>query len=154
LKINLKWDKPMRLRDGSKRNLIYDCDDLERVSSKPGIYIFARRFGQSVAPLYIGQALKLRNRIEQQFNNVRLMMGLKQAQAGPRILLVARLTLHPGQQKKKVLDIVESALIKHALAEGHDLLNQQGTRTRVHAIRSKGNNSSRQIAPLTMYVER
>lgn len=154
MRIDLTWDRPIRLRDGSRVNLIYTCGDLERVASKPGIYIFARRFGQSLAPLYIGQALKLRNRIEQQFNNVRLMMGLKQAQAGRRILLVARLTLHPGQQKKKVLDIEESALIKHALAEGHDLLNQQGTRTRVHAIRSKGNNSSRQIAPLTMYVER
>ena len=81
-------------------------------------------------------------------------MGLKQAQAGRRILLIARLILHPGQQKKKVLDIVEFALIKHALAEGHDLLNQQGTRTKVHDIRSKGNASSRQIAPLTMFVER
>ena len=54
----------------------------------------------------------------------------------------------------KVLDIVESALIKNALAQGHDLLNQQGTKTRVHVIKSRGNSSSRQVCPLTMLAER
>jgi hypothetical protein len=154
VKIDLKWDKPIRLRDGSRANLIYFCVGLERVANKAGVYIFARRFGKSVAPLYVGQALRLRNRIEQQFNNAHLMMGLKQARAGRRILLIARLIAHPGQQKKKVLGIVESALIKRALADGHDLLNQQGTKTKVHAIKSKGNSSSRQVVPLTMFIER
>jgi hypothetical protein len=54
----------------------------------------------------------------------------------------------------KVLDIVESALIKNALAQGHDLLNQYGKKEKVHVIRSRGNSSSRQIAPLTMFAER
>jgi hypothetical protein len=92
--------------------------------------------------------------LEGQFNNLRLMMAIKKAHAGRRILLVARLKLKRGQRMSKVLDVVESALIKHSLAQGHDLLNQQGTKTRVHAIRSKGNNSSRQIAPLTMLAEK
>jgi hypothetical protein len=72
------------------------------------------------------------------------MMGLKQARAGRRILLTARLLLHPGQQKNKVLNVAESALIKRTLSAGHDLLNQQGTKTKVHVIRSKGNTWSRQ----------
>jgi len=154
LKIDLKWERPFRLKDGSRFNLIYSCSGLDHVVSKPGLYIFARRYGKSVAPLYIGQALKLRGRIEQQFNNVKLMTTLKKARSGRRILLVARLRLHPGQQKKKVLEIVESALIKHALAQGHDLINQHGTKTKVHAIRSEGNSSSKQVAPRTMLVER
>jgi len=82
------------------------------------------------------------------------MVGLQHAPNGRRILLVGRVSLHRGQQKAKVLDIVESALIKHALAQGHDLLNQQGTKTKVHAIKSKGNHTSRQVAPLKMLVER
>lgn len=135
-------------------NQIYCCAGLERLSGEPGVYVFARKHGRSIAPLYIGQARKLRSRIEGQLNNLRLMVGVKNAQAGRRILLVGRLTLHRGQRKKKVMDIVESALIKRALAEGHDLLNQQGTKTKVHIIRSKGNSSSRQIAPLTILVER
>ena len=155
MRIDLAWDKPARLKDGTKLNQVYYCPSLERISNKSGVYVFARTFGQLVVPLYVGQATKLRKRIEQQFkSNVRLMMGLRQADIGRRILLVGRLRLHPGQQKKRVLDIVEASLIKHALAQGYDLLNQQGTKTKVHAIKSKGNHSSKQIAPLTMLVER
>jgi hypothetical protein len=154
MKIALKWEKPLPLRDGSAQNQIYMCRGLDNLPMKPGVYVFAREFAKNVAPLYIGQAAKLRGRIEGQFNNLRLMMGIKNAQAGNRILLVARVNLKPGQQTGKVLDIVESALIKNALAQGHDLLNQQGTKTRVHIIRSQGNSSSRQIAPLTMFAEK
>jgi hypothetical protein len=154
MRITLKWDTPLRLRDGARLNQIYYCRECGHLSRKPGVYIFARKFGKTVVPLYIGQASKLRGRVEGQFNNVRLMMGIKQAPAGRRILLVARLYLKRGQQMSKVLDIVESALIKNALAQGHDLLNQQGTKTKVHVIRSKGNSSSRQVAPLTMFAER
>lgn len=154
LRIALKWEKPLLLRDGSKLNQIYICRGLEGLPWKPGVYVFARKFSKNVIPLYIGQASKLRGRIEGQFNNLRLMMGIKNAQAGRRILLVARLSLRRGQQRSKVLDIVESALIKNSLAQGHDLLNQQGTKTKVHVIRSQGNSSSRQVAPLTMFAER
>jgi hypothetical protein len=154
MRIDIKWDKPIRLKDGARFNQVYYCPGLERIPTKAGVYIFARSFGNLVVPLYIGQAKGLRGRIIQQLNNVRLMVSLQQADIGHRILLVARLRLHPGQQKKKVLDIVESSLIKHALAQGHDLLNKQGVKTRVHTIKSKGNHSSKQIAPLTMLVER
>ena len=155
MRIDLTWDKPIRLKDGMKFNQIYYCPSLDRISNKADVYVFARSFGTVVAPLYVGQATKLRNRIDQQFrNNVRLMVGVKQADIGRRILLVGRLKLHRGQRKKKVLDIVESSVIKHALTQGHVLLNKQGVRTSVHTIKSKGNRSSKQVAPLTMLVER
>jgi hypothetical protein len=155
VKISLKWEKPIRLkRMGRHSNQIYDCQHREHFPSKSGVYIFARRFGKNVAPLYIGQASKLRGRIEGQFNNLKLMMAIRNAPTGHRILLIARLYLQPGQRMSKVLDIVESALIKNALAQGHDLINQHGTKTKVHVIRSKGNASSRQVAPLTMFAER
>lgn len=154
MKIALRWEKPMRLKDASNQNRIYYCPGSNRLPRKPGVYVFARRHGKNVAPLYIGQASRLRSRIEDQFNNLRLMMGIKNAQAGRRILLVARLYLKPGQQMSKVLDIVESALIKNALAQGHDLVNQHGTKTKVHVISSRGNGSSRQVAPLRMFAER
>jgi hypothetical protein len=154
MKIALKWEKPIRLRDGSTQNRIYFCRGTDKFPRKPGVYVFARKFGKNIFPLYVGQASRLKGRIEGQFNNLRLMVGIKNAPAGNRILLIARLYLKRGQQMNKVLDIVESALIKNALAQGHDLLNQQGTKTRVHVIRSVGNSSSRQIAPLTMFAER
>jgi hypothetical protein len=155
VKIALTWDKPLRLRDGTKFSQVYYCPKLDRISNKAGVYVFARSFGAAVAPLYVGQASRLRRRIEQQFkSNVRLMISLKRADIGHRILLVGRVKLDRGQSKKKVLDIVESALIKHALTQGHILLNKQGVKTRVHIIKSKGNRSSKQIAPLAMLVER
>jgi hypothetical protein len=155
VRIDLAWDKPQRLKDGEKFNQVYYCATLDRISNKAVVYVFARSFGKLVAPLYVGQAKKLRQRVEQQFKtNVRLMMGIKQADIDHRILLVGKLRLHPGQQKKKVLNLVETALIKHALAQGYDLLNQQGVKTKAHTIKSKGNHSSKQVAPLTMLVER
>lgn len=156
MKIALKWEKPIRLRDGSRLGQIYSCRerDYRRFPRKAGVYVFARKYGKTVTPLYIGQASRLRGRIDDQFNNLRLMMGIKNSHTGRRILLVARVHLKPGQQMSKVLDIVESALIKNALAQGHDLLNQQGTKTKVHVIRSRGNNLSRKVAPLTMLAER
>jgi hypothetical protein len=61
LKIDLKWDKPIRLKDGSKENLNYSVKDgLESISTKPGVYVFARTYNVQIAPLYIGQASKLR----------------------------------------------------------------------------------------------
>lgn len=154
MKIDLKWEKPIRLREGATKTQIYSIANISGLPRKPGIYVFARKFGKNVYPLYIGQATKLRGRIDGQLNNLKLMLGVKNAQAGKRTLLVARVRLKPGQQAEKVLNIVESALIKRALVQGHDLLNQQGTKTRVHTIRSKGNGYSRQLAPLTMLVER
>jgi hypothetical protein len=127
-------------------------DSLNAIPKKPGVYVFARRHGDSVAPLYIGQALRLRSRIEGQFNSVKLMNGVKSAPSGKRILIVGALKLRRGQRKAKVLDAVESALIKRALAEGYRLLNQQGTKTKTHEIRSRGNSISRKLVPLTMYV--
>jgi hypothetical protein len=157
LKIELKWDKPIRLKDGSKLFQFYAIPSprLERIPNRPGVYVFARSFGQSIAPLYIGQTSKLRSRINDHLKSSgRLMMKIKRAQAGRRILLVASLKLHPGQREEKVLEIVEKALIKHALAGGFELLNKQGVKTRVHVIKSKGNTSSKQVAPLRMLAEK
>lgn len=63
MKIDLKWDNPIRLKDGSRHNQIYAVRGLDRISKKAGVYIFARTFGKFTEPLYVGQALKLRNRM-------------------------------------------------------------------------------------------
>jgi hypothetical protein len=136
--ISVRWSKPMQLKDGRKQNLIYSLDELNMISEKAGIYVFARRFGNTMIPLYIGQALNLRRRIEQQLNNVQLMMGVKNALSGKRLLLLTKLELLPGQNKSKVLNIVEHALIKSALGLGYEIININGTQTRVHRIKSNG----------------
>ncbi len=137
--ILLEWLKPVQLIDGSKENLVYSVPRLDKIPEAPGVYVFARRFGDTACPLYIGQALKLRGRIKNQLQgNVRLMQGINKAKSGDRLLLLAKIVKKQGQQVERVLDTVERALIEHALSQGHDLLNKQGTNTLVDSIRSKG----------------
>ena len=155
--IQVSWHKPIRLRLGKHKNSIYSCDtiDYEKLPRTPGVYIFARRFGKKVIPLYIGQASRLKNRLDQQFNNARLMKGIENAAIGHRILIIGEVILKGGQKVPQVLDVVESALIEHALANGHELLNKLGIKTPVHVIRSNsGNVASRQVAPLVMHVRK
>jgi hypothetical protein len=154
MKIDVKWERPLRLRIDAQQNVIYKIAGLERLPKKACVYVFVRMHGQTVEPLYIGQATRLRSRIKEQLNNVALMQQIKKASAGHRFLLVGRLKLHPGQQESKVLEIVEKALIKRALAEGYDIFNKQGTKTPVHEIRSRGNKAFRKLMPTKMLAER
>jgi hypothetical protein len=155
MRIDVAWSRPLPLRDGSAELLTYTCDELDPSFDEPGVYVFARRHGQRVSPLYIGQASRLKQRVEQQFaNNARLMNGLKQAEAGQRILLLGRVQFKRGQQLKQVLNVLESALIEHSLAQGHELLNKRGAKTPVHTISFQGNRASRCIAPLHMNVRK
>lgn len=143
------------MRDGAEFNQPYYCPRIDRISNKPGVYIFVRTYGDAVIPLYVGQSSTVRDRIEHHFkHNVRLMIKLQKADNGHRFIFIGRLKLGRGQQEKKVLDIVESSLIKHALTQGHILFNKQGVKPHVHTIKSRGNLRSKQIAPRTMLVER
>lgn len=136
MNISLEWQRPVSLHDGTNDNFIYKYEPVE-ILEEPGIYIFARKFGNSIFPLYIGKALNLKKRIEQQLNNTTLMMGVKNSPSGNRLLLLA--VLKAGRAKiDKKLNIVESAYIENALSEGHDLLNKKGTKIRVHNIDSVG----------------
>lgn len=150
--IEIRWSKPIKLVNGAQENLIYIVAYIESLPVTPGVYVFARKYGSTYESLYIGRAGNLRQRIKQQFNNARLMNGIKSTLIGDRVLFYGELVLKPGQKASRVLDIVEPALINNALLEGHSLLNKLGTKTLLHTIRSKGNAASRKISPLTLYA--
>src|SRR2546425_12816561 len=146
--IRLQWLEPLDLVEGN--GLIYDVEeqDWDYIPDSPGVYIFARAHGDAVAPLYIGRAANLSERIWQQLNNnVRLMRGLEDAQSGYRVLLVGELLTRPGQRTASVLRLAEAALIRAAWVEGLELLNIQGTRTPVHTLTSSGNRDARSWLP-------
>jgi len=46
MKISLAWERPLRLLDGSRENLIYMVN-FEKLPRAAGIYVFGRRFGKS-----------------------------------------------------------------------------------------------------------
>lgn len=147
MEIDIRWTHPIPLIDGSRELLTYTCGSPDDLPEGPGVYVLGRQHGDTFSPLYIGQGTDLRQRIIQQFNNAKLMNGLKQAEAGRRTLLIGEVDLRGGQRVQRVLDVVESALIEYALANGHELLNKQGTRTPVHVINFAGNRTSEKVAP-------
>jgi hypothetical protein len=55
-----------------------------------------------------------------------------------------------GQQEAKCLPLLEKALIRYFLSEGHDLVNKQGTRLRRHEITSK---KPQWIVPKLMFLD-
>jgi hypothetical protein len=79
------------------------------------------------------------------------MLHLQNAKNGKRVVLVGKFISKPGQQVGKCLPLLEKALIRYFLSEGHDLVNKQGTRLRRHEIASK---RPRWMVPKLMFVDR
>jgi hypothetical protein len=137
--LDVFWHPPVDLHDGSKESLILTCD-LEQIPEEPGVYAFCRMFGEKIDPLYIGQAKNLRGRIRGHFkHNVQLMHKIVEAKIGPKVVLPGEWKPKRGQSLEGALDVIEAALIKYALAEGHELFNVQGAKRPVHTINSSGN---------------
>ncbi len=152
MKLHIDWNRPIRLGDGRKQNLIYTLD-LPRLPKVSGIYILGRRWGTGFEALYVGKANNIRGRVKNQLNNLRLMQHLQNAKTGRRILLSGRIVTKPGQRLEKSLVLIERALIRYFLSEGHDLVNKQGTRLRRHEVLSSGRHPKRFI-PGVMYLEK
>lgn len=137
--LDVFWNKPVDLREDHDDGLILMCD-LEDLPEEPGVYAFCRTFGDKIEPLYIGRAVNLRSRIKGHFkSSVKLMNKINDGKNGQKVVVTGELRTKSGQSVDKALVIVETALIKHAMAEGHDLLNVAGTRTAVHTVHSSGN---------------
>lgn len=146
MELSIKWYRPISLVDGDKQNLIYVADGLESWQGVPGVYMFARVFNEEVIPLYIGKAESIGKRAWQHFkSNTTLMTSIKKAANGTRVFIPAKFTPKPGQSTKKCIGIIERALIDHALAEGYELLNVQGTKTKTHSIHVSGFLGARHI---------
>jgi len=153
LNIDATWSKPMPLIDDSKNNMIYAVRNITVVPERPGAYLFARRHGSIIAPLYVGETANLRSRLLQHLNDVRIMKGLEAAPSGERLFLFCEPRFKKGQRQNKVLELLQKTLISHAMSEGWELLNIQLTRIKFHTISFKGNRVSERLAPRRMYVQ-
>ena len=81
------------------------------------------------------------------------MRHLEDAKTGRRMVIAGYPQVRPGQRIQKVLGVLERAFIRHFLAEGHDLVNQQGVRIRRHEIESTGR-VPKAFMPSLMYLEK
>jgi len=152
MRLHIEWMRAVVLKDGTRQNLIYAVD-LNRLPDVAGIYVLGRRWGRQFEALYVGKASRVRGRLKSQLNNLRLMQHLRNAKTGKRIALCGRVVTRPGQRLEKCMALIERALIRYFLSEGHDLVNKQGTRLRRHEIASSGKHP-KCLIPGLMYVER
>jgi hypothetical protein len=129
--------------------LIYDFVH-SSAPTDPGIYIFGRLHSKKFEALYVGKAKNLQSRTKGQLKNLKLMLHLKGAKTGTRVVLLGRFRAATGQQSDRCLPILEKALIRHFLSEGHDLVNIQGTQVKRHEISTVG---SKHI-PKLIFVDR
>jgi hypothetical protein len=137
MNMEIIWSRAIPLSDASKRGLIYGVD-LDKTFDGAGVYIFGRQWGTQFEALYIGRSARVRSRIKNHLNNLHLMSYLRKAKIGRRILLVGKFAPRPGQQVPTCLPLIERALIRHFLSEGHDIANQHGTSIKRHSIDSSG----------------
>jgi hypothetical protein len=130
-----------------------------------GIYVFARKFGDSYSPIYIGKAKNVRARLKNQFKSLPLMVKVKNwnptnpenpalAMNGTRVLFIGTL-VKPATAAKldDALKISERSLIEHALSEGHHIVNIQMTRTKYDEVISTGVNGAKAFAPRSMLMK-
>jgi len=152
MRLKLEWTRAIPLKNAERQNLIYSADQ-DKVPASPGVYIFGRRFGGGFEALYVGQARDIRRRLKGQFKNLPLMMHVKNAKIGKRIVLVGVFKPKPGQKAAKSLPLIERSFIRYFLSEGHDLVNKMATRLRRHEIASIGKHPKRFI-PKLMFLDK
>lgn len=150
--LKIHWHKPQHLIDGSKDQLIYNIREWDVIPDAPGIYIFARLYGDAIEPIYVGKAERLNVRIWGQLNYVRLMRGIEHSKNGNKILLLGEFIPKSGQNVKKALRIIENSVIKYFLAEGYELWNSQGTKTPVDTLLLEGNRRATRLFPSNMTI--
>lgn len=154
MQIDVFWLQPLDLWEASADNLIYDCD-WAKLPNSPGVYVFARCFGESISPLYVGKARNLRRRVLQQLKtNTPLMKFIENSKNGSRVVLPAKVCTCTGRFSDHAITLTERSLIEHYLSENHELHNTQGTRIVADEITFGGNTSGRQTCPGRLVIPR
>lgn len=164
MRIELEWVGPIRLKE--QKTAGYSFETIEdQLETRPAIYVFARQFGKSYSPIYIGQAANAWSRLRTQFNNLKLMERVKHWNPkdptdpalkinGARVLFIGYLTQpKTATRTGAALKIAERALIEHALTEGHAIVNIQMTKSKYDEITSYGVKASASFSPRAMLVK-
>ena len=136
--VGIVWQDHIEL--GSKSSFIKKLGefDLGRIPTSPGIYIFARKFGNNLAPIYIGKATNLRSRVKTQLNNHRLLDAIANEKSGDRVLLLGIIKSNSENLLAKKLNLAERTHIDHALTAGFEIVNVQLTKGPINTIRTLG----------------
>jgi len=139
MELELNWQSELLLRYSVTDDNY--AVDLNKISESPGIYIFGRRNRNRFEALYVGKANNIRKRIKTQLNNHKLISHIWGAKTGPRVLMIGEIITKQGQKLDSCLHLAELTLIRHFIAEGHNLVNFHGTNFKYHELLSTGKHS-------------
>lgn len=153
MNLEVKWCRPLNLKNGEKDGLIYKIENIDDWLGVGGVYMFCRRYNKTLIPLYIGKAENLGFRVKQHLNSVKLMKSIQNAQSGEKVIIMGRYIPKSGQDRKKTIAIIEKSLIEHCLSEGYELLNIQGTKTPTHKISFNGYQLAKNVTGRELYVK-
>jgi hypothetical protein len=153
MQIDASWSQPIALKRCKPGGLIYELD-IDTLPAEPGVYVFGRKHGENVVPIYIGETLSVRGRIKGHLNSLPLMRAVENAPKGGRFLMYCTVRAGSREKAKKHVRVVEKALILHAQSEGHVLFNKKGTRLPTDEISFTGNRTSEAVAPRVMLIKR
>lgn len=149
--VSVVWHRPVRLHDSDK--FIYWCD-IDRIPKRPGVYVFARKWGHKLIPIYVGKAQNIRTRVVQHLTgNVRLMRGIENEDIGRRVVIAGELERKPGVKVGSAIHTIERALMSKFIEDGYDLLNSAGTKRPHHKLEFSGNLLCRRLSGQRIEVE-
>ena len=156
MKIEIHWQRKLKMVPMRSDEVEYDFD-LDPIQDLPGVYIFLRKHGSVLSPLYVGKTTSLRRRMTQYRNlqgdhAIQIMEAVRDAENGTRWLVFGEFNTKRGQQEDRLLEIVERAFIAHYLAQGHVLINTQGTRIPINEI-TNIRNELQKLIPMELQVE-
>jgi len=133
----IKWESPIELRLAPRqRRYTWDRSNILMI---PGVYIFGWMDGEKFKAIYVGKTIKMKQRINTHHEGDALMDRLIVMPNEPRVLFIGYVFPDGGTDKvrRKVLSIIEKALVRYYVAEGHDLHNSYGECIKKHTVKSK-----------------
>jgi hypothetical protein len=145
--VNLTFEWQAALTLTRNKRIVITDHDLNQIEDWPGVYYFARSFGNKSQPFYIGETLKLRARLRGHLDTTRIadiLRGMKVRDApeisnGPRSFHFAYLDANKNKENtKKALQIAQKFMISEAIALNLPLLNEKLIVIKTHSLTFNG----------------
>lgn len=156
MNIEIEWQAPVLLA-ANKKLKVDEYSIPERVTNRPGVYFFSRKYGSNFVPFYIGETTNLRGRLRDHLKDYRVRdvlrgnqdkgvaSGIPKIAKGNKYFHFGFFVGKRGQDAKKCIEIAQAHMIELALAEGFPLLNTQLTKIPTHSISFSGTKAGRGV---------
>jgi hypothetical protein len=151
MRIIIDWQEPIAVT--RHKHLLFSKNEIPAsVEERSGIYFFSRVHGNTIEPFYIGRSINVRKRLRDHLGSAKITEVLREVEEIKTVRKGARWFsfgyLMPSKGSRdvdKVLALAERYLIRQALADGHTLINDHGTKFKTHDISFTGSIHERRL---------